>query len=119
MTEPTAGYAVTEKIGKLRVCLDPHDLNKAVLRKHYSIPTTEDMLSNLIGNIFIILVEKDDYWQVKLIKESSLLCTCNTPWEPYRVKCLLCRIKSSNKCSSNTTVTYSETSKLFTPLQMT
>lgn len=119
MTEPTAGYAVTEKIGKLRVCLDPHDLNKAVLRKHYSIPTTEDMLSNLIGNIFIILVEKDDYWQVKLIKESSLLCTCNTPWGPYRVKCLLCRIKSSNKCSSNTTVTYSETSKLFTPLQMT
>ncbi|GAA6090112.1 uncharacterized protein LOC122831395 [Tachysurus ichikawai] len=32
---------------KLRVCLDPTDLNKAILRQHYSIPTADEVLCKL------------------------------------------------------------------------
>ena len=80
---------VTEKKdkNKLRVCLDPSDLNKAILRQHYSIPTTDEVLSKLAGKkIFSVLDKKDGYWQVKLDEASSLLCTFNTPWGRYRFK---------------------------------
>ena len=30
--------------GKLRICIDPRNLNKAVKRPHYAIPTTEEIL---------------------------------------------------------------------------
>lgn len=92
VTEPTPwvnSLVITEKKDKkkLRVCLDPTDLNKAILRQHYSIPTTDEVLCKLAGKkIFTVLDEKDGYWQVKLDKESSLLCTFNTPWGRYRFK---------------------------------
>ena len=66
--------------GSLRICLDPTDLNEAILREHHPIPTPEDVASRLCGKkIFTILDEKDGYWQVKLDDESSYLTTFNTP----------------------------------------
>ena len=103
VTEPTPwviSLVVTEKKDKkkLRVCLDPTDLNKAVLKQHYSIPTTDDVLCKLAGKkIFTVLDEKDGYWQVKLDKGSSLLCTFNTQWGGYRLKCLPFGIKSASE----------------------
>ena len=91
-TEPTPwvnSLVVTEKKDKkkLRVCLDPTDLNKAVLKQHYSIPTTDDVLCKLAGKkIFTVLDEKDGYWQVKLDRESSMLCAFNAPWGRYMLK---------------------------------
>jgi len=37
---------VEKKDGSLRLCLDPKDLNKAVMREHHKIPT---MLSNSLA----------------------------------------------------------------------
>ena len=33
--------------GQLRICLDPSDLNKATIRHHHHISTTEEILSKL------------------------------------------------------------------------
>lgn len=33
--------------GKLRLCVDPRELNKALLRKHYVLPILEDTLHEL------------------------------------------------------------------------
>ncbi|KAL6487668.1 hypothetical protein MHYP_G00042940 [Metynnis hypsauchen] len=33
--------------GKLRICLDPRDLNTAVMREHYQLPTVEEVTSRL------------------------------------------------------------------------
>ena len=79
VNEPTDwvnSLVVTKKRnGALRVCLDPCDLNHAVKRQHYSIPTPEDVRSRLAGkSIFSILDEKDGYWQIKLDEPSSKLC---------------------------------------------
>lgn len=102
VTQPTPwvnSLVITEKKnGSLRVCLDPRDLNKAILRQHFSIPTTEDVLCRLSGKtIFSIFDEKDGYWQVTLDKESSLLCTFNTPWGRYRFKRLPFGVKSASE----------------------
>lgn len=102
MTEPTPwvnSQVVLEKKDKkkLQVCLDPSDLNKAILRQHYSIPTTDEVLCKLAGKqIFTVLDEKDGYWQIMLDKESSLLCTFNTLWGRYRFKRLPFGIKSAS-----------------------
>ena len=34
---------VPKKNGNLRICLDPQDLNHAILREHYPLPTIEDV----------------------------------------------------------------------------
>ena len=35
--------------GKLRICIDPRDLNKAILREHYQLPTQQEITSRLTG----------------------------------------------------------------------
>ena len=56
VTEPTDwvnALVVVEKpkTGKLRVCLDPRPLNKAILRPHYPLPTLEDVTTNGRGKV--------------------------------------------------------------------
>ena len=98
-TEWVSSLVITEKKnGKLRVCLDPRDLNKAISRQHYTIPTTDDVLSSLAGKRFFTIVdEKDGYWQVKLDEKSALLCTFNTPWGRYRFNRMPFGLKSSSE----------------------
>ena len=53
VTTPTAWISsmvvVPKANGKLRICLDPKDLNRAILREHYRLPTIEDMATRLHG----------------------------------------------------------------------
>ena len=73
--------------GSLRLCLDPRDLDKAIRREHYRIPTAEDITSRLSGNKFFSIVdEKVFFWQVRLDDERSHLCTFNTPYGRHRIK---------------------------------
>lgn len=66
--------------GSLRLCLDPHDLNKVIKRERCKIPTADKVASKLVGKkVFSILDEKDEFWQIPLDEESSLLSTFNSP----------------------------------------
>jgi hypothetical protein len=38
---------VKKPSGKLRICLDPQELNKAILREHYPLKTVEEVAANL------------------------------------------------------------------------
>lgn len=54
VTEPNDwvnALVVVEKLRtcKLRICLDPRDLNKAIKRPHCSLPTIEDITPKLTG----------------------------------------------------------------------
>ena len=35
--------------GSLYICLDPHDLNRAIIREHYKAPTLEEISHKLSG----------------------------------------------------------------------
>jgi hypothetical protein len=87
---------IEKKNGSLRLCLDPLDLNKAIKREHYMIPTVEDIVSKLHGKrIFSIVDLKDGFWNIKLDDESSKLCTFNTPFGRYSFCRLAFGISSS------------------------
>lgn len=70
---------------KLRICLDPKDLNKAIKRAHYLLPTIEEMLPELhAAKIFSVCDAKDGYLQVRLDEASSDLTTFWTPFGRYK-----------------------------------
>ena len=58
--------------GKIRVCLDPRDLNRAIKRSHYPLPTIEEVSTRFSGaKVFSVLDAKCGFWQVKLDEKSS------------------------------------------------
>ena len=76
---------IAKSTGKLRLCLDPNNLNCAIKRPHYFTPTLEDILPKLNGaKCFSILDARSGYWNIKLTKESSQLRTFNSPFGRYR-----------------------------------
>ena len=89
---------VEKKNGSLRVCLDPRDLNKAIKREQFQIPTFEEVITRLGGKrVFTILDLKESYWQVQLEDSSSKLCTFNTPFGRYSFKRMPFGIKSASE----------------------
>ena len=88
VTQPTDwvnSMVVSSRGDKIRICLDPGDLNKAVKREHYPIPTVEEISAKIPdAKVFTVLDAKSGYLQMKLDYESSLLTTMNTPIGRYR-----------------------------------
>ena len=70
--------------GKLRICLDPKDLNTTIKRPHYPTPTLEEITHKLAGSmIFSKLDARHGYWSVPLDDESKRLTTFNSPFGRY------------------------------------
>ena len=64
--------------GSLRVCLEPRDLNRAIKREHFRIPTANELSRKLAGkSVFSIVDQKDGFWHIELDEPSSFLCTFN------------------------------------------
>ena len=73
--------------GKLRICIDPRDLNKAIKREHFPTKTVEEVVARMPNaKVFSVLDASSEFWQIKLDQESSKLCTFNTPFGRYRFK---------------------------------
>ena len=70
--------------GKLRLCIDPRDLNKAIKREHYPMKTVEEIVARIPNaKVFSVLDASSGFWQVKLDRKSAKLCTFNTPFGRY------------------------------------
>ena len=73
--------------GQLRICIDPHDLNKAIKRDHYPTRTIEEVVTRMpSAKIFSVLDASSGFWQINLDPESSKLCAFNTPFGRYMFK---------------------------------
>ncbi|UYV78262.1 K02A2.6-like, partial [Cordylochernes scorpioides] len=80
-----SNLVLVKKQNKLRVCLDPRDLNKVIKRPHFQIPTIDEILPSLNNaKIFTVIDAKDGFWQVKLDSQSSDLTTFWTPFGRYK-----------------------------------
>lgn len=73
---------------KLRICLDPKGLNRAISREHHVITTRgtlKEILPKLSGAKYFFIVDtKCGYWNVVLNQESSYLTAFNSPLGRYR-----------------------------------
>ena len=74
-----------KKPNKLRICLDPKDLNKAIMQPNYPIPNLDNVLAKLSKAKFFSVVDcKDGFWQVKLTESNSFLTTFWSPFGRFR-----------------------------------
>ena len=85
VTKPTpwisSKLTVPEKNGKIRVYLDPKDLNKTILRENYPMPTIEDIATRLHdAKVFSVLDAQNGFWHVKLGEDSLYLNFPYTLW---------------------------------------
>ena len=70
---------------KLRICLDPTNLNKAIVREPYHFWTPKDIAHHLADtSILTVCNSKKGYWHQALDKPSSFLTTFNMEIGRYR-----------------------------------
>ena len=76
-----------DKLGnlKLRICLDPTNLNKVIVREPYHFKTPED-IAHLLADASIMSVCncKNSYWHQELDEASSFLRTFDTMFGRFR-----------------------------------
>lgn len=88
-SEPTDWISSTVVVmkpnGKIRLCLDPRPLNKALKRNHYPMTVNDDLLPDFCkARVFSVVDVKNGFWHVQLDDESSKLTTFATPWGRFR-----------------------------------
>ena len=90
ITEPAqwvSSMLVIVKPKKFHICLDPRDLNKAIRREHYQMPTMEEAATRLSqAKKFTVVDAKDGFSQKRLDTQFSYKTTFNTPFGRYRWK---------------------------------
>lgn len=65
----------------MRVCIDPSDINKNLIRRYHPLRTVEEIAGRIKNSKFFTLLDcKKGFWQVKLSKRSQKLLTMATPW---------------------------------------
>ena len=85
LTEWISSMVIVSKPGKIRICPDPRDLNKAIQRLKYQIPKLEEILPKLSkAKVFTTLDAKDGFYQIGLDEESSKKTTFWTLFGRYR-----------------------------------
>ena len=97
--EPTSwvsSITIVKKPDKIRICLDPTKLNRAIKRGQYPTKTIEEVVANTAGAKFFSVIDANcGYWQIELDDDSSKLCTFNTPWGRFRYTRLPFGIKTA------------------------
>jgi transposase InsO family protein len=91
VTDPTPWVnqivIVPKKSGEIRVCIDPRELNKVLVRERFTMPILEDKVHEMgHSTVFSKADLKAGYWHVLLDEESSLLTTFQTIHGRYRWK---------------------------------
>ena len=96
-TEWVSSLVVVQKPNsKVRVCLDPRDLNKAVQREHYPMKTVEEVAAELSdAKVFSVLDATSGFWYIKLDEASTQLLTFNSPFGRYQYVRMPFGIKSA------------------------
>ncbi|XP_026278484.2 uncharacterized protein K02A2.6-like [Frankliniella occidentalis] len=76
---------VTKPNGSIRICVDPVDLNKSILREPYLIPTVAEISERLNHQKFYTLLDlKDGFYHIELDEKSSYKCCFSTPFGIFR-----------------------------------
>ena len=76
---------IEKKNGDVRICIDTKDLNMAIKRDHFQLPTKEDILDELAAaKYFSKMDATTGFHQIELDEKSSMMTIFNTPFGRYR-----------------------------------
>jgi hypothetical protein len=91
---------VPKRDGRLRFVLDASPANKAIKRTRYVLPTVEDIISDMNGDMngadtFSVFDLRDGFHQIELDESCRHITTFSTPSGLYRYKRLLMGINAA------------------------
>jgi hypothetical protein len=76
---------VTKPDGDIRICIDPHDLNQAIIREPHLIPSLPELTEKINCQKFYTLLDlKDGFYHIELDESSKNKCCFATPFGIYR-----------------------------------
>ncbi|XP_055590558.1 uncharacterized protein K02A2.6-like [Uranotaenia lowii] len=88
--EPTpvvSAMVLVRRNNKLRICIDPSQVNQNLLRRHHPLTTMEEISARLKNSkCFSILDCKKGFWQIRVTERTSKYLTFGTPWGRYCCK---------------------------------
>ena len=95
---------VVEKPNKsVRLCLDPIELYKGILREIFPMKTVEEVAAKVKNaKIYSVLDASNGYWQIRLTKDSQKYTTFNSLFGRYKYLRLPFGIKSSSEVFQRT-----------------
>ena len=104
VTEPCEwvhNLVISEKPNKeLRLCLDPRNLNRSIVRNYHLIPRPEDLINNVKNHKFFTVLDcQHVFYQMELTEKSSFYCVFNTPFGKYKFNRLPQGISNKEFCA--------------------
>ena len=89
---------VEKQNGRLRLCLNTKDLNKAKKREHFKQPTAEEIFAQMNNpKYFTKLDASNGYWHIPVDEERSKLLTFSSPFGRFSSTRLPHRIHSASE----------------------
>ena len=88
--------------GKIRLCVDMRQPNRAITRERHITPTLEDILAEVVGSKFFSTLDLDQaYHQLELVEESRYITTFSTHIGLRRYKRLFFGVSSTSEIFHN------------------
>ena len=93
---------VPKKSGKVRLCIDMREANKAIQREKHVMPTIDDLIADLNGaQVFSTLDLAQGYHQYELGPNSRYITTFSTNKALYRYKRLMFGVNAASEIFQN------------------
>ena len=93
---------VLKKSGKVRLCIDMREANKAIQREKHVMPTIDDLIADLNGaQVFSTLDLAQGCHQYELDPNSHYITTFSTNKALYRYKRLMFRVNAASETFQN------------------
>ena len=87
---------VPKKDGKVRMCVDFRDLNKASPKDDFLLPHIDILVDNTVGHALLSFMDGfSGYNQIKMALEDMEKTSFITPWETYCYKVMPLGLKNA------------------------
>lgn len=75
---------IIRKNNKIRICIDPSDVNKNISRRYHPLNTMEEIATKIAGSKYFTLLDcKRGFWQIEVTERTQKYLTFATPWGRY------------------------------------
>lgn len=83
-TPVVSPMVIVRKNGKIRICIDPSDVKKNILRRYHPLNTVEEIATKISGSKYFTLLDcKRGFWQIEVTERTQKYLTFATPWGRY------------------------------------